>query len=36
MDDDGTRVYNADARDLSLAGLEQCLDKMATVVEASR
>lgn len=26
----------ADARDLSLAGLEQCLDKMATVVEGSR
>jgi uncharacterized protein YndB with AHSA1/START domain len=26
----------ADARDFSLAGLEQCLDKMATVVEGSR
>jgi uncharacterized protein YndB with AHSA1/START domain len=27
---------DADARDLSLAGLEQCLDKMATVVESGR
>jgi uncharacterized protein YndB with AHSA1/START domain len=27
---------DADARDLSLAGLEQCLEKMATVVESGR